>query len=142
TGNFIHIRFDNLLIDFTSDTDEGVVSGGFTRATETEGVDLMVSAKVQDDDVWLRLSGQLKKIVARENREIFSNQANFLTVQKSEINFVNKLRYGQTFVIASVKQTSRTAEQTKSFWTSLFGGTGSKNDTIETLVLLTPRKAQ
>ncbi|MEL7385242.1 MAG: hypothetical protein AAGJ90_14035 [Pseudomonadota bacterium] len=128
--------------EITSDTDEGVVSGGFTRATETEGVDLMVSAKVQDDDVWLRLSGQLKKIVARENREIFSNQANFLTVQKSEINFVNKLRYGQTFVIASVKQTSRTAEQTKSFWTSLFGGTGSKNDTIETLVLLTPRKAQ
>ncbi|MGF1894068.1 hypothetical protein L4D18_21850 [Vibrio campbellii] len=128
--------------EITSDTDEGVVSGGFTRATETEGVDLMVSAKVQDDDVWLRLSGQLKKIVARENREIFSNQANFLTVQQSEINFVNKLRYGQTFVIASIKQTSRTAEQTKSFWTSLFGGTGSKNDTIETLVLLTPRKAQ
>ncbi|HDY7474800.1 TPA: hypothetical protein RQJ49_004272 [Vibrio vulnificus] len=128
--------------EINSESSEGVVSGGFTRAKESEGVDLMVSAKVQSDDVWLRLSGQLQKIVARENREIFENQANFLTVQKSEINFVNKLRYGQTFVIASVKQTSRTAEQTKSFWTSLFGGTGSKNDTVETLVLLTPRKAQ
>ncbi|EIA0806461.1 type II secretion system protein GspD [Vibrio vulnificus] len=128
--------------EINSESSEGVVSGGFTRAKESEGVDLMVSAKVQSDDVWLRLSGQLQKIVARENREIFANQANFLTVQKSEINFVNKLRYGQTFVIASVKQTSRTAEQTKSFWTSLFGGTGSKNDTVETLVLLTPRKAQ
>lgn len=88
------------------------------------------------------VSGQLQKIVSRENREIFNNQANFLTVQKSEINFVNKLRYGQTFVIASVKQTSRSAQRTKSFWSDLLGGTGSQNDTVETLVLLTPRKAQ
>ena len=128
--------------EITSDSSEGVVSGGFTRATESEGIDLMVSAKVQSDDVWLRLSGQLQKIVNRENREIFDNQANFLTVQKSEINFVNKLRYGQTFVIASVKQTTSTAERTKNFWSSLFGGTGSSNDTVETLVLLTPRKVQ
>ncbi|EHD1698867.1 hypothetical protein JR728_004528 [Vibrio vulnificus] len=128
--------------EIKSDSSEGVVSGGFTRAKESEGVDLMVSAKVQSDDVWLRLSGQLQKIVSRENREIFNNQANFLTVQKSEINFVNKLRYGQTFVIASVKQTSRSAQRTKSFWSDLLGGTGSQNDTVETLVLLTPRKAQ
>ena len=128
--------------EITSENSEGVVSGGFTRASETEGVDVMVSAKVQRDDVWLRLSGQLKKIVGRENREVFGNEANFLKVQKSEINFVNKLRYGQTVVIASVKQTSRMAEQTKNFFTSLLGGTGSSNDTVETLVLLTPRKAQ
>jgi len=128
--------------EITSDSSEGVVSGGFTRAKESEGIDMMVSAKVQSDDVWLRLSGQLQKIVIRENREIFENQANFLTVQKSEINFVNKLRYGQTFVIASVKQTTSTAERTKNFWSSMFGGTGSNNETVETLVLLTPRKVQ
>ncbi|RJX65858.1 hypothetical protein DZ860_21095 [Vibrio sinensis] len=128
--------------EITSDSSEGVVSGGFTRATEFEGVDLMVSAKVQSDDVWLRLSGQLQKIVNRENREIFDNQANFLTVQKSEINFVNKLRYGQTFVIASVKQTTSTAERTENFWSSMFGGTGSNKEAVETLVLLTPRKVQ
>ncbi|WP_234497938.1 hypothetical protein [Vibrio maritimus] len=63
-------------------------------------------------------------------------------MEKSEITFANKLRYGQTMAIASVKLTSTTAEQTKNFWTSLFGITGSKSNTTETLVLLTPRKTQ
>lgn len=139
----INQQIDEPYVDeITSDSSEGVVSGGFTRATESEGVDMMVSAKVQNEYVWLRLSGKLQKIVNRENREIFENQANFLTVQKSEINFVNKLRYGQTFVIASVKQTTSTAERTKNFWSSMFGGTGSNEETVETLVLLTPRKVQ
>ncbi|WP_308303932.1 hypothetical protein [Vibrio parahaemolyticus] len=102
----------------------------------------MVSAKVQPEHVWLRISGQLQKIVERNTEEVADIQLGMLTTQKSEITFVNKLRYGQTFVIASVKQNSSTIERTTNFWSTLFGGTGSMNETVETLVLLTPRKVE
>ncbi|MCG9625363.1 hypothetical protein L1D34_10960 [Vibrio mediterranei] len=130
------------LYDVSSESSEGVVSASVTRDKEMEGVDMMINANVQQDNVWLRISGQLRKIVQEKSESVENLNLKFLTVEKSEITFANKLRYGQTMVIASVKQTSTTAEQTKNFWTSLFGGTGSKSDTTETLVLLTPRKTQ
>ncbi len=83
-----------------------------------------------------------KKIVNRSTESVGDINLGMLSTQKSEITFANKLRYGQTHVIASVKQTSATAEQSKSFWLDWFGGTGTRNEAIETLVLLTPRKVQ
>ena len=126
----------------SSESDEGVVSSSVTRDEKAEGIDMMVSAKVQPEHVWLRISGQLQKIVERNTEEVADIQLGMLTTQKSEITFVNKLRYGQTFVIASVKQNSSTVERTTNFWSTLFGGTGSMNETVETLVLLTPRKVE
>ncbi|EGR3963787.1 hypothetical protein DDM91_18375, partial [Vibrio cholerae] len=66
--------------------------------------------------------------------------AGFLTTEVAQITFANKVRYGQTLVVASVKQTTRSTTEVKNFWSTLFGGTGSTNNTVETLVLLTPRK--
>ncbi len=126
----------------SSESDEGVVSSSITRDEKPEGIDMMVSAKVQPEYVWLRISGQLQKIVERDTEEIGEVRLGMLTTQKSEITFVNKLRYGQTFVIASVKQNSSAIERSTNFWSTLFGGTGSQNETVETLVLLTPRKVQ
>ncbi len=135
-------RVEPFIYEASSESSEGVVSASVTRSEEAEGLDMMVSANVKPDHVWLRISGQLQKIVSRRTEQVQQIDLGFLTRQKSEITFVNKLRYGQTFVIASVKQTSSTAEQTKNFFSSLFGGTGTSNDTVETLVLLTPRKVQ
>ena len=135
-------RVEPYISEASSESSEGVVSASVKRDTEVEGVDMMVVANVQRNHVWLRISGQLQKIVLREDKKVEDIDLQFLTVQKSEITFTNKLRYGQTYVIASIKQTSRLAESSKSFWTPLFGGTGSQTDTIETLVLLTPRKVE
>ncbi|MDN3683260.1 hypothetical protein QWZ04_23445 [Vibrio tapetis subsp. quintayensis] len=129
------------LYSTSSESSEGVVSASVTRKEEVEGVDFMASANVQSEHVWLRLSGQLQKITKKRTEKVAQLELGFLDKQKSEITFANKLRYGQTYVIASVKQSSKTAEQNKSFWTTLFGGTGSEDLTTETLVLLTPRKA-
>ncbi|WP_234497875.1 type II secretion system protein GspD [Vibrio maritimus] len=130
------------LDEVNSDSTENTVSTGVTRDEKMEGVDFMVSAKVQPDHVWLRTSGLLNRITKNESREVAGVDLGFLTTQKSEITFANKLRYGQTYVLASVKQQTKTAEETKNFFSRLFGGTGTKNETIETLVLLTPRKVQ
>lgn len=128
--------------EVSSDSSEGVVSASVTRDTEVEGVDMMITANVKRNHVWLRISGQLQKITNREDQNVADIDLQLLTVQKSEITFTNKLRYGQTYVIASIKQTSRLAEKTESFWSSWLGGTGSSTDTVETLVLLTPRKVE
>ncbi|MFA0174600.1 type II secretion system protein GspD [Vibrio lentus] len=126
----------------SSDSSEGVVSTSVTRREEVEGVDFMAVANVQADHVYLRMSGQLQKIASQETKTVANVELGFLTKSKAEITVPNKLRYGQTYVVASVKQTSRTNEKTKSFWTTFFGGTGSNNTTVETLVLLTPRQVQ
>lgn len=126
----------------SSESSEGVVSASVKRREEVEGVDFMVTANVQSEHVWLRISGQLQKISNNETKKIHDTELGFLTKQKSEITFANKLRYGQTYVIASIKQTSKVAEKTKNFWSGWLGGTGSQDTTIETLVLLTPRKVK
>ena len=126
----------------SSNSEEGVISSSATRGEKAEGIDMMVVAKVQPEFVWLRISGQLRKIVEKNTEKIGEVQVGMLTSQKSEITFVNKLRYGQTFVIASIKQNSSTIEKNENFFTKLFGGTGSRNETVETLVLLTPRKVE
>ncbi|MDC5711159.1 hypothetical protein [Vibrio europaeus] len=134
-------RREPYLYEASSESSEGVVSASVTREVETEGVDMMVNAKVQDDHVFLRISGQLKKIDERETKTVQQIDLGFLHTQDVEITFANKVRYGQTYVIASVKQSSKTAERSTNFFSTLFGGTGSQDDTTETLVLLTPRKA-
>ncbi|MFA0519608.1 hypothetical protein AB4501_21805 [Vibrio sp. 10N.222.55.E8] len=130
------------IYEASSESSEGVVSASVTRREEVEGVDFMATANVQPEYVWLRLSGQLQKITGRENKTVENIELGFLTKQKSEITFANKLRYGQTYVIASVKQHSKLAEKTKNFWSDWLGGTGSQNTSVETLVLLTPRKVK
>ncbi|MGF1883918.1 hypothetical protein [Vibrio splendidus] len=130
------------IYEASSESSEGVVSASVTRREEVEGVDFMATANVQPEYVWLRLSGQLQKITGRESKSVENIELGFLTKQKSEITFANKLRYGQTYVIASVKQNSRLAEKTKNFWSDWLGGTGSQNTSVETLVLLTPRKVK
>ncbi|MFA0196637.1 hypothetical protein AB4454_18445, partial [Vibrio artabrorum] len=99
------------IYEASSESSEGVVSASVTRREEVEGVDFMATANVQPEYVWLRLSGQLQKITGRENKTVENIELGFLTKQKSEITFANKLRYGQTYVIASVKQNSKLAEK-------------------------------
>lgn len=135
------LREEPYLYEASSDSSEGVVTASVTRDKESEGVDMMINAKVSDEFAYLRISGQLKKIESRDTKQVQQIDLGFITTQGNEITFANKARYGQTYVIASVKQTSKTAEITKNFWSTLFGGTGSRNRTTETLVLLTPRKA-
>ncbi|HAS4945371.1 TPA: hypothetical protein I7C74_003324 [Vibrio cholerae] len=126
--------------EVTSNSSEGVTSNGFTRGEEMQGVDFMAVANVQPEHVWLRLSGRLQAIVNTENREVAGIEAGFLTTEVAQITFANKVRYGQTLVIASVKQNARSTSKVTNFMTTLFGGTGSTNDVVETIVVLTPRK--
>lgn len=134
-------REEPYLYETSSDNSDGVVTASVTRDKEREGVDMMINAKVSDEYAFLRISGQLRKIESRDTKKVQQIDLGMISTQSSEITFANKARYGQTYVIASVKQSSKTAESSKNFWSTLFGGTGSSNRTTETLVLLTPRKA-
>lgn len=118
---------------------ENVITASVTRANAVEGVDMMMTPKVQNDYVWLRISGKLSKVVAETEKTIFDTALQFKDTRESEINFSNKLRYGQSIVIASVKQSSTTSEETRSWFS---GGKGTQREVVETLVLLTPRRVQ
>ncbi|MCG9706491.1 type II secretion system protein GspD [Photobacterium damselae] len=121
---------------------DNVVESEVTRDKVSTGVDMMLVPKVEDNYVWLRISGKLSKITNDEREDVKGTTLRFLTTQNSSINFVNKLRYGQSYVIASVKQSRILGEKTKNFGLDILGGQGSTRDSTETLVILTPRRAQ
>ncbi|WP_240695014.1 hypothetical protein [Vibrio parahaemolyticus] len=54
----------------------------------------------------------------------------------------NKLRYGQTVIIGSVKQQTQTANKSSSFGWDALGSQVSEQETVETLILLTPRRVK
>lgn len=130
------------LSEIKSESNDSQISTTVTRDNVVEGVDMMVTPNVKNQYVWLRISGKLTKIAGERTEIVEDTNLQFYDTRGSDISFTNKLRYGQTYVIASVKQSSTTSEGTKSFWTYLFGGTGTKKDTVETLVLLTPTRTE
>lgn len=128
------------LSEVQSQANDNVVTSSVTRDTVKEGVDMMVSAKVSSDFVGLRISGMLSKISNDSSETVNDVSLRFLQTQNSVINFNNRLRYGQTMVIASIKQVTKTADLTKQFGIAALGGQASIENTVETLVLITPRK--
>lgn len=130
------------LLDVKTTANDNVITSDLKRTSVATGVDIMVTPNVQDDFVWLRISGRLSKISDDRTEEHNDNTVRMLTTQGSNINFLNKLRYGQTYVIASVKQKRTLAEKNQNFWMDWLGGQGTSHTTVETLVLLTPRRSE
>lgn len=128
--------------EIKTENQDGVVTAEYIRDKLSAGVDLMVTPNVQDDYVWLRISGKLNKVTNDETQEIGDAKLRFMSTQESEINFTNKLRYNQTYVIASVKQKNVMGKKNKNFWMDALGSQASNEETTETLVLLTPRRAE
>ncbi|ARR51789.1 hypothetical protein ETN89_19600 (plasmid) [Photobacterium damselae subsp. damselae] len=128
--------------EIKTQANDNVVEAEVTRDKVSTGVDMMLVPNVQDNYVWLRISGKLSKITNDEKEKVKDVALRFMTTQESSINFANKLRYGQSYVIASVKQNRILGEKTKNFGLDLLGGQGSNRDTTETLIILTPRRAQ
>ncbi|NJI86958.1 MULTISPECIES: hypothetical protein [Shewanella] len=124
-----------------TEANENVVSSSITRGVEYEGVDMMITPLVMDTEVALRVSGKLTKI-ADERQEVVNNvKVTYMDTRESDLSFSNKLRYGQTILLGSVQQSSTTTEKTANFGSSAIGGKGVRRDVVETLVLLTVRRA-
>lgn len=117
-----------------------IVTASVTRAEAKEGVDMMLTPKVMRDHVWVRIAGKLTKIVGERPETVHDVTLTFIDTRESEINFTNKLSYGQTVVIGSIKQMTTTAEHSKQFGIDALGGEGTLDATVETLVLLTPMR--
>ncbi|ANS88111.1 hypothetical protein RJD38_21690 (plasmid) [Vibrio scophthalmi] len=139
-----HVTQENI-IEFVENTksnsSEGVVTTETERGKRREGVDFIVVPNIQRDHVYLRASGMLTKIEALVREEVAGEIQTFPRMRESKINFANKLKYGQTMVIASVSQTDTGTEENTFLGIPFLGGTSAKTQRVDTLVLLTPRRA-
>lgn len=129
---------------YLSDISTQITDTSTTTTTERdeviEGIDMMVSTNVKEDFVWLRISGKLSKISGETSVDVDTTKLRFIETRDVDINFTNRLRYGQTVVIGSIKQQTTSASKSASFGIDELGTQVTDNKTIETLVLLTPRK--
>jgi len=130
------------LSDITTQITDTSTNTTTTRDKVTEGIDMMISANVKDEFVWLRLAGKLSKIAGESEEKIGDATLRFIKMRSVDMNFTNKLRYGQTVVIGSIKQQTTIANKSASFGLDGLGSQATRHETVETLVLLTPRSVQ
>lgn len=130
------------LSDISVDVTDTTTSTSTTRGEVTEGVDMMVSTNVQKNFVWLRIAGKLTKIAGDTTQVVNDATLRFIQERSVDLNFTNKLRYGQTVVIGSIKQQTTGANKSASFGIDALGSQSTSHETVETLVLLTPRRVQ
>ena len=124
-----------------SNSDEGVVTTETERGKRREGVDFIVVPNIQRDHVYIRASGMLTKIEALAREKVAGEIQTFPRIREAKINFANKLKYGQTVVIASVSQIDTTTEENTFLGIPFLGGNSAKKQRVDTLVLMTPRRA-
>ncbi|MGF1872014.1 type II and III secretion system protein [Photobacterium indicum] len=130
------------LSEVSTEVTDTTTSTSVTRDEEHEGVDMMITPNVQKGYVWLRTAGKLSKIVGQEDKAVGDTELRFFKTREANINFTNKLRYGQTVVIASIKQQTTGADKSSSYGIDGAGSQTTNTETVETLVLLTPRRVQ
>jgi type II secretory pathway component GspD/PulD (secretin) len=130
------------LSDISTEVTDTTTSTSTTRGNVVEGIDMMVNTHVSDDFVWIRTAGKLTKIAGDSTEEINDATLRFISTRSADLSFTNKLRYGQTVVIGSVKQQTQTANKSSSFGFDWLGSQLSGQETVETLVLLTPRRVK
>ena len=141
TNHITQGRTIEFLENLSSDSSEGVVSTETERGKRREGVDFIVVPNIQPDHVYLRTSGMLTKIESLERQQVAGELLIFPQMREAKINFANKLKYGQTIIIASVSQQESQTEGNSFMGIPLLGGTSAVKQRVDTLVLLTPRRA-
>ena len=130
------------LSDISTEVTDTTTSTSTTRDKVVEGVDMMVSPKVDKGAVYLRITGKLTKIAGDTTEKINDATLRFISTRDADLSFTNRLKYGQTVVIGSIKQQTTGADKSSSFGIDGLGMQSTKNETIETLVLLTPRRVR
>ena len=142
TNHITQEKIIEFISEVGSSSDEGVVTADVTRDKRKEGVDFIVTPNIQRDFVYLRISGQLSKIESMRTEVVNNITLTFPEMRIASINFANKLKYGQTIVIASVSQTDNVADANNWGGVPFLGGNASQKQVVETLVLLTPRRSE
>ncbi|MFA0144075.1 type II secretion system protein GspD [Vibrio kanaloae] len=141
TNHITQERIIEFVENISSDSDEGVITTDTERGKRSEGVDFIVVPNIQRDHVYLRTSGMLTKIESLETQEVGGETLVFPQMREAKINFANKLKYGQTIVVASVSQIDTTTEESTFLGIPFLGGNSAVKQRVDTLVLLTPRRA-
>ncbi len=141
TNHITQERTIEFVENISSDSDEGVVTTDTERGKRSEGVDFIVVPNIQRDHVYLRTSGMLTKIESLDTQEVGGETLVFPQMREAKINFANKLKYGQTIVVASVSQIDTTTEENTFLGIPFLGGNSAMKQRVDTLVLLTPRRA-
>ncbi|MFA0154489.1 hypothetical protein [Vibrio sp. 10N.261.46.A3] len=136
TGNTV-----DYISRLSSDSDEGVVSSDIEIDTRRSGMDFIVVPNIQDEKVHLRISGLLTKILGFEQQDINGQVVKFPQMKESKINMATNLRYGQTIVLSSISQEESSTQDSTFFGVPFFGGWSAQTQRVETLVLLTPIRA-
>lgn len=109
------------------------------KSEARDGVKLLALANVQDDKVYLKLNGVLSKVVSFEKDTINGITIESPLTRQSRFNITGSYNYNETIIVTHMRQETTESNQSKQADIAI-GNSGNKK-VIDTLVLLTPRKA-
>ncbi|MDN2483966.1 hypothetical protein [Vibrio agarivorans] len=122
---------------FEADDAEPTVS--IETDTVRDGVKMLVIPSVHEDHVYLRLNGILSKFIYFEQQRVSGVTVSQPRTRQSRFNVEGKYAYNQPYIVTHMKQV---VEQTnKSNTMEIIAGNMGERRVLNTLVVLTPRRA-
>lgn len=109
------------------------------KSEARDGVKLLALANIQDSRVHLKLNGVLSKVVKWNKDTINGITIQSPETRQSRFNISGAYNYNETFIVTHMRQ--ETNESNENRYVDVQTGNSGSNKVVDTLVLLTPRKA-
>lgn len=109
--------------------------------TVRDGVKMLVVPAVGKEDVFLRMTGTLSKFIGFETQTVGEVQVSQPQTRQSRYNIAGKYSFNNTIVVTSMRQETNQADEQSIANSKILGGNSGSKKTVDTIVLLTPRRA-
>lgn len=130
----VQAYFESVEVTYDDNNDPTTdIQVGYVR----DGVKMMALANVQDDEVYLKLTGTLSKVLALDNETVNEITVSKPTTRQARFNVTGSYEYNKPFIVTHLKQTIH--EANKNRYADIEVGNNANKQVIDTLVVVTPR---
>ena len=112
---------------------------GINPGTVTEGITLLIQPNIGTDHVLLHTSITIANLEALPTIESAGQTIQTPILSKSVFNEQTRARDGETLVISGLRQVSHVSDQAQPYGLNWLAGNSTKQEVIETVLLVTPR---
>ncbi|MGR5448584.1 hypothetical protein ACP3V3_02125 [Vibrio sp. PNB22_3_1] len=103
-----------------------------------DGVKLLVMPTIQDDSVYLRMTGTLEKLLGFKDTEISGIQTRDVRMREAFFNTSGRYEYNEDIVVTHMRQVATTSDD--SSFAEVKSGVAGSERIVDTLIVVTPRR--
>lgn len=120
-------------------TETGQVRTALEKDIAEDGYTMYALGKILDDRILLQLSSELSGLKDFDETKVDGITIKSPQYTQSLFAQTNSIKFGETLIANAFTQSNSVMESTKSFKNPLLGGNSGETNTVQTIVLITPR---